>query len=201
MRRAVCAGVMMPGWDGGLWVARAVADWAAEGRRGRMLAPCRWSVWLGGGAAAQGEDQGETCAVAGLAAEFDASVVGIGQFCGDSQADAAAGRVGGSVAPPEPFEYVWLVLGGDARPGVADLKAGLAAGLGECHLYPAAGRGEFQRVAQQVGNDLVQPAGVGFDWCGLERRPRLTWAAVKLASQSSAAAAAISARSHGCMLR
>ena len=90
------------------------------------------------------------------------------EFCGDSEADAAAGRVGGPGAPPEPFEYVWLVLGGDARPGVADLKAGLAAGLGKCHLYPAAGRGEFQRVAQQVGNDLVQPAGVGFDWCGIE---------------------------------
>ena len=59
------AGVMMPGWDGGLWVARAVAD-GGGGRAGVAACLRRQVVSVAGRRRrGSGEDQGETCAVAG----------------------------------------------------------------------------------------------------------------------------------------
>ena len=61
------------------------------------------------------------------------------------------------LAAPEPVEDVGQLVGGDADAGVGDLEHGVAAGQPGAHGDPAAGRGELQRVGEQVGDDLVQP--------------------------------------------
>ena len=82
----------------------------------------RRAAWAARSGAGQGE--GEPRAVAGLAVRVQPAAVGAGQFGGHRQPDPAAGDVPGPPAAPEPVEDPGQLVGGDARPGVGDLKDG-----------------------------------------------------------------------------
>ena len=66
-------------------------------------------------------------------------------------------------AAPEPVEDAGQFVGGDAGAGVGDGQHRVRPGGPGRDGDVAARRGELQRVGQQVGDDLVQPARVGVD--------------------------------------
>jgi hypothetical protein len=86
-----------------------------------------------------------------------------GQFGGDRETDTAARGLRCPLATEEPVEDARQFLGGNADAGVGDFEHGIGAGRpGDDRDLPA-GRGELQRVGEQVGDHLMQPARVGQD--------------------------------------
>jgi hypothetical protein len=61
---------------------------------------------------------------------------------------------------PEPIENTRQFVRGDAGAGVGHAEPCLLAGLPGLQRYLPAGRGELQRIAEQVGDDLMHPPGI-----------------------------------------
>src|ERR1019366_6132867 len=109
------------------------------------------------------EGHGDLGAAAGRAGDVQLAVVGVHELGDDGQADAAAGDSGSVLAAVEPVEDAGQLIGRDARSGVADLQPGLQLVRPGLQQDAAAGRGEFQRVGEQVRDYLVQPSRVACD--------------------------------------
>ncbi|MNC18169.1 hypothetical protein D3C75_660650 [compost metagenome] len=90
-----------------------------------------------------------------------------GQVCTDRQAQSGATHgIGARVGLEERFEQMCLVLAGDADAGIGHLPAQPAAIIdvlcAQTHHDPAA-VGEFQRIADQVVEDLADARGITVD--------------------------------------
>lgn len=113
-----------------------------------------------GSAGREGQGHQDRGAAPERAGDLDLPVVRPDELGDDGEADAAPGAAGGRLAAPEPVEDQRQLVGCDAGPCVGHPQLCRAARPGP-ERHPAAGRGELERVAQQVGDDLVQPRGVG----------------------------------------
>src|SRR6201996_713075 len=157
----------VPGWAA---ITPANCSWTASKRGSTRPYTCASILSTSGtsrsdarsaGGSAGGEREGQLGAPAGLAAGGQLTTVGPGPVGRAGQPDAAARDLFGPVAPPEPVEDVRQVLGRDADAGVADGQDGSGAVAAGANGDLAALGGELQRVGQQVGDHLVQPAPVG----------------------------------------
>src|SRR6185312_17285219 len=79
---------------------------------------------------------------------------------GEAEPEAAVLAREGGVRLAEPIEDVGEEARGDAPAGVADhdLDAGAVAAAARLHASPL--RRELDRVRQEVGDDLLEPAGI-----------------------------------------
>ncbi len=79
----------------------------------------------------------------------------------EADAEAALGTVKRAVALHEEVEYAREQVFGDSNAGVADVDSDLVAFANGIQPNTAAGIGVLSGVIEQIGEDLLQPRGVG----------------------------------------
>ncbi|MNV02306.1 hypothetical protein D3C71_925380 [compost metagenome] len=111
--------------------------------------------------ARQAHGEGGTVAVA-LAAGRDRAAVQLHQLLGDGQAqpEAAVAPGGGAIGLAEAAEQVAQELRGDAIAAVGDADRPVPAIAAQGHRHGAFGRGEFDRIGEQVPQHLLQARGI-----------------------------------------
>src|SRR5690606_22030323 len=99
---------------------------------------------------------------AGRAVHRDGAAMGLDDALAyrEAQPRAAPRR---ALAPPEAVEDARQMLGRDAAAGILDDDLDGVLALEPADQDPAAFGRRFQRVAEQVGNELEQPVAIGFD--------------------------------------
>ena len=110
-----------------------------------------------------GQGEGQLGPLPGLAGSGQPPAVRPGELGGHRQADAAAGGLRGPAPAPEPVEDAGQFVGGDAGAGVGDRQHRVRSGGPGRDGDEAVGGGELQRVGQQVGDDLMEPARIAAD--------------------------------------
>jgi tellurite resistance protein TerC len=118
---------------------------------------------LGGSVASERQGHQDPGALRRGAGHLDPAVVGADKLGDDGEADAAARGHRGRLPAPEPVEDQRQLVGGDTETGVRHAQHRAPARRPGLERHPPAGRGELERVAQQVGDHLMNPRGVRHD--------------------------------------
>lgn len=119
-----------------------------------------------GGIDLEADGKPESGALTGLGLEADVAAHEFGELFGDGEAEAGAAELSGSgiVGLSEVIEEIGLVLFRDAHPGIANGEAEEEGGFASFGLFDGeddlAGFGEFEGIAEEVGEDLAESSGV-----------------------------------------
>src|SRR6185312_3897797 len=127
------------------------------------------NFFVGGGeGGAFGEEDAEDGALHAVLLGPDAAAVLLDDGAADGEAEAGAAFLAGigGVDLLEAIGDGLELVGGNAAALVDDAEGNAFGGAGDDDAHDGFRRGEFDRVAEQVGDDLLEAVGVGFEGGG-----------------------------------